>query len=432
MNGATSFIALSLNVASGTANIVNANAQMFLETFIKGDKFTAANLAKANKIYGADMPNILKDVTRGINTSFVNQVAELFNIGGLFNLSDSNFLQASLIKKGLSQSSLQVFQNSGEHWIQNTLTMALLDNVKVMNKEHRYIDKNGKVVTDTKKAASLLDMLKMNKETGIVELNELVVFTSHTKLTKWTEGGKTQVDMLIRKKIDDTIGNYTETMQADVFRHWLGKLTMLYRKYLIPMGEARFKGIEYSNIASDKLTDDQRSYSYALHEYEEGTYTTLVRYISTMLKSSKTGLLAGHNWKNLSDYEKHNLKRATTEIMLTSVILPLAVMLLQGMADGDDDDALFFLMYQLRRLDTELSAYRWPPETFKMLKSPIPSVRILETGFSIFGLLFAPTAEDSKGDNILLKSINKLNPLRQLTKDYQKVFEYQNSTFGAY
>ena len=86
------------------------------ETFIKGDKFTSANLAKANKVYGADMPNILKDVTRGINTSYVNQIAELFNIAGLFNLSDSNFLQANLLKKGLSRASLQVFQNSGEHY----------------------------------------------------------------------------------------------------------------------------------------------------------------------------------------------------------------------------------------------------------------------------------------------------------------------------
>ena len=61
INAATAFMALSLNFASGTANVVNANAQMFLETFIKGRTFNAKGIAKANKIYGQTLPETLKD-----------------------------------------------------------------------------------------------------------------------------------------------------------------------------------------------------------------------------------------------------------------------------------------------------------------------------------------------------------------------------------
>lgn len=433
MNAGTSFIALSLNIASGTANVVNANAQMFLETIFKGDKFTASNIAKANRIYATDLAHSLKDIINPINTSYTNQIAELFNVRGLFNLSESNFLQATLVKKGLDMKSLQVFQDSGEHWIQAILTMSVLDNIKVMNAKHKYIDKNGKEVSE-KQAASILDMLKPDPITGVVELNEKVIYTNHSTLTKWNEGGKAMVDTLIRKKMDDTIGNYTQTQQADVFRHYLGKLGMLYRKYLIPMGQARLRGWESVSVSKKDLREDQRTYSYALQQYEEGTYITLIRYLITSLFKTKTGLLAGVNWKQLSTYEKHNMKRAVVEVFMTTVILPITINLLAAMAegmDGDDDNEIFFLMYQLRRAQTELSAYWHPKEMFKMLKSPIPSARLIEAGISIFTDVFSPGELDAKGNNVLYKDIQKLNPWRQITKDYQRIYNYQRSSWGS-
>jgi hypothetical protein len=436
INGATAFMALSFNFASGTANVVNANAQMFLETIIKGHTFKAANVAKAQKIYFTPsvFGDTLKDNLKGINTGYVNQLSEIFNTRGLYALSDSNFLQANLAKKGLDLKSLQVFQDSGEHWIQSVLMMSLLDNVKVLNKNGDFINKEGKVVKTKTAAASLLDMHKVDPKSGLVNLDSNVVYTTHSPSVKYNEGGKELVDILIRKKIDDSIGNYTQTQQAEGFRHYMFKIGMLFRKYLVPMGQARLLGIENSYIEKGKLREDQTRFSHALQQYEEGTYTTLIRYAWTSLKTFKKELLTRENWDQLSEYEKHNIKRAIAELAMTFVILPNSIKLMALGAASDDDrkQEWYFLMYQTRRNITELQAYINPMEMFKMLKSPIPSVRFLEGTLNTLYQSYPGNwfEEDREGNNVWLKSVNQFNPMRQFSKDFERTFQYQNNNFS--
>jgi len=260
-----------------------------------------------------------------------------------------------------------------------------------------------------------------------------IVLTLIPPITE-TKGGKEMVDILVRKKLDDSIGNYTQTQQAEVMRHYGGRMAMLFRKYLVPMGQARLLGIGTSHIKKENLREDQTRFSHALQEYEEGTYTTLIRYGVTSMKEFKTELLTRGNWKNLSDYEKHNIKRAVIELVMTFAILPKLIELsAMGATALDDDDKqrMYFLMYQMRRLQTELSSYRSVSEMFKMLKSPIPSARFIESAIDVMEQSF-PTnwlEEDSKGNNQLLKSMNQFNPWRQFVKDFEKTFNYQNSNF---
>src|SRR5690606_7822159 len=124
----------------------NANAQLFLESFMTSQFISASSIAKANKIYGANMAENLLDIKRPINISFVNQVNEMFNINGSLNFSKANFLKSDLIKAGLNTDSLRVFQDSGEHWIQSVITMSVLDGIKVLNGNSQFINKDGKVV----------------------------------------------------------------------------------------------------------------------------------------------------------------------------------------------------------------------------------------------------------------------------------------------
>lgn len=434
VNGLTAFMALSFNFASGTANVVNAQAQMFLETVFKGHTFTAANVAKANKIYWTPsvITDTMRDVTRGINRSYINQLSEMFNIRGLRHLSESNFLQASLLRKGADLKSFQVFQDSGEHWIQSVLMMSVLDNIKVMNENSEFIDKDGKVVKKIKDAASLLDMYKVDKETGLVDLDTRVVYTTHSPSSAWNEGGKELVDILIRKKLDDNIGNYTQTQQADGYRHWLFKMGMLFRKYLVPMGQARLLGIENAFVPKGKLREDQNRFSHALQQYEEGTYTTFLRYGWNSIKNLKNEIATRENWSNLSEYEKHNIKRAAVELALTWGILPQLIRLLaMGAAADDDPEEWYYAMYQVRRNITELASYRNPGEMFKMLKSPIPSMRFLEGTMGLMKQSLPQNwfEEDSKGQNLWLKHLNRFNPMRQFNKDFEQTFRYQDNTF---
>jgi hypothetical protein len=436
VNSASAFLALSLNYASGTANVVNANAQLFLESFIKGQFISAKGIAKANSIYSKHLPNTLNDVTSPINSSYVNQLAEMFNIRGEFNLSNANFLKSDLIKKGLSRESLQVFQESGEHWIQSVTQMSVLEGIKVMDANGNFITKKGNVTKSEKNAASLLDMLQKD-EAGIVRLNDKVKYTTHTKNVPWKDGGREQIASLIIKKLNDTIGNYRKIDQPDIMRGPGGQLLMLYRKYFVPMGQARFRGWEHMLRPEEDLEDGDRTFSYGLHEYEEGTYVSLIRYIYTSLRDKKNFLMFRSNWDKMTDYQRHNVKRAITEFMLIYIMLPLTQSLLFAMA-GDDDDYVFFLAYQLRRLDTELSQYHSPREAFKMIRSPIPSARLIDLGVTIMTGI-APWNWDEKyvqgphkGESKLKIKVQKQIPvIKEFRRTFEDLYDYQTSNVGT-
>ena len=439
INNASAFLTLSLNLASGTANVLNANAQLFIESFWKGRFITASSLKKANQIYADTLPESFRDLTRPLNRSFTNQVQEMFNTKGLFELAKSDFLRTDLVKMGLNVESLRVFQESGEHYIQSVTVMAVLDTLKVMDSDHNFINKEGKIVKTKKAAASILDMMEVDKDSGLITMSPLVEYTTHSKLVKWNEGGKENVDMLLAKQLYNIIGNYRASDQPDITRVWYGKLIMLYRKFLIPMGQARLRGIESSFTRKEDLKDHEKRYSYALQEYEEGYYTTFIRYLMTSVKDKKMYLISKNSvWNELSDYEKHNIKKSMVEFVMTMAILPLTVQLLASLEGGDDDEYIFFVLYQLRRMETELSQYKSPSESFKMMRSPIPSMRLLETTLSIMSDTLSPWKwgdeyknGHNKDKNKFTTKIKKQIPLvKEFQRTYKDLFEYQNSYFG--
>ena len=439
INNASAFLTLSLNLASGTANVVNANAQLFIESFWKGRFITASSLKKANTIYSTTLGDSMRDLTRPYNRSFVNQLQEYFNSKGLFELAHADFLRTDMLKVGLNQESLRIFQESGEHYIQSITVMAVLDGIKVMDENHNFINKDGKIVKTKKAAASILDMMEVDKIDGIIKMNSNVVYTTHSKLVKWSEGGKENLDSLVAKKLYDVIGNYRPTDQPDITRAWYGKLIMLYRKFLIPMGQARLRGIESSFTRKEDLKDHEKRYSYALQEYEEGYYTTFIRYITSSIKDKKMYLMSKEKvWDKLTDYEKNNIKKAFVETVMTAVILPLVVQLLASIQGDDDDEYVFFILYQIRRMETELSQYKSPSESFKMMRSPIPSMRLLETSLSVISDSFQPwkwgdeyQGGYNKGKSKYWTKIKKQLPvIKEYQRTYKDLFEYQNSYFG--
>jgi hypothetical protein len=330
---------------------------------------------------------------------------------------------------------------SGEHYVKSVISMTVLQGIKVMDDNFNFIDKDGKIVEESK-AASLLDMYSPDPDTGLLTVSDKVVYTSNSKTTKYSEGGKDKVDSLIYKKMYDSIGNYRQVDQPDLYRHWWGNLVGLYRKYLIPMGTARLRGIEYSLKKSEDLQDHEKRFSYALQEDEEGTYVSLIRFIATAFKEKNFYLLSESNWGKLTDYEKHNIKRSVAELVTIFVLLPIMTALAAGGADGDDDEMMYFMAYASRRLETELSQYLSLEENFKVLRSPIPSTRLLETGMSLFGAIFNPMNWDEltkvydkgihKGENKLkVKTQKQLPIVKEFIKSYKDLYEYQNSNWGT-
>jgi hypothetical protein len=257
-------------------------------------------------------------------------------------------------------------------------------------------------------------------------------------MSKIKEGGKEKIDTLIVKKINDSIGNYRKTDQAEMYKHWYGKLFGMYRKFLVPMGIARFRGFGSAFTRKEDLTDKQKRFSYALQENEEGTYTTLVRYLLFSIKDGKKWINFKGNWNNLSDYEKHNIKRAVSEICMTKAILPLLSFFIGGADDEPKTELQYFALYQCRRLITELSTYRSIGEGFKTLRSPIPSSRLLETSLNAIANVFSLNAFDVyeqgayEGENkIKVKLLKEVPIIKWQYRTFQDLYEFQNRDYGG-
>jgi len=142
-------------------------------------------------------------------------------------------------------------------------------------------------------------------------------------------------------------------------------------------------------------------------------------------------------YNSLTDHEKSNLKKATIEIVTTSVLLPLIGSLLAAVAKGSDDDEIWFIVYQIRRLESELSQYRNVVESTKLIANPVAGVKLLQNATYLAmeiatPINFAPEDdehffsyldEDRKGKNILVKKSKKLIPIwSQLDKNYKQLF----------
>lgn len=434
LNAWTGTLGMALNEVSSPINVLNGHAQFFLET-LSGDFISRKSLKEAEADYFRDIKNNVRDSGSPINTSYTNQMLEMFDTIGSVNVSvKQGFMANTKLRTFANIHSLSFMQNMGEHWLSSVLTSAILSNIKVLNANNEFIDKQGNVVKSKEKAASVKDMLKMKD--GKLVMDDKVVYTTHTIGVKYKEGGKEMLNALVKKKAFDTLGNYDPNMQPELMRLGVGKLTMMYRKYLVPMGVARLRGFSKAHKNLEDLEDHEVFFNEALQEFETGTYTELARVLANgvwpAIRQMKMSLVKD-NWDNMSDFQKKQFRKGLIEIAISSALLPALLLLLEGLRGDDDDDNswLIYSMLLTRRLQSELQSYLDPNEQWRILKSPIPSMRVVESFTDLFGTLITPLSFEegevgfswndryetgkNKGDLRILKDLKELVPV--LTKD---------------
>jgi len=435
INGYAAGLAMTFNLASGTANIANGLTQVFTEA-VGGHRFNVKTFAKAEAKYTKEMMNgnLLKDMSKSVKTSYFNQLLEMFDVMGGLGQNEQEALRNNIIRKFGTTKSGNFLNESGEHAMHSILTQSILDGIKAMDENNNYLDKDGNITTEDK-GASLADMLYFDSN-GQLQMNSKVAYSGFNLTTKYHEGGKSQVKLLIKKKVFDLFGVYDVKYKNEISKAWWGKAIMMFKNYFLGGAAYRYTGFTTSYKKKSDLTDNDIFYNSAEKEYIEGTYTTLVRFLrETGVPNLKMLQTMYMNYNNLTEYEKSNLKKATLEIMFTMVILP-SVGLLLAAADGDDDDKLlWFAIYVNRRLTQELAQFRNPIEATRLIQNPVAGIRFIQNGLnfiydvatpinlvpgkneSVFGYL----DKNSKGQNKMIKHLGKLIPIiPQIGIDYKQ------------
>lgn len=437
LNGYAAGLAMTFNMAAGATNIANGLTQVLIDA-VGGNRFDVKTFLKAEAKYTKEMMNgnLLKDMSKSVKTSYFNQLLEMFDVMGGLGQNEQEALRNTILRKFGTTKSGNFLNESGEHAMHSILTQSILDGIKAMDKDNNYLDKDGNITTEDK-GASLADMLYFDSN-GQLQMNSKVAYSGFNLTTKYHEGGKSQINLLIKHKVFDLFGVYDIKYKNELSKAWWGKSIMMFKNFFMGAAAYRYTGFTTSYKKKSELTDDDRFYNSAEKEYIEGTYTTLVRFLrETGVPNLQMLQTMYMNWKNLTEYEKSNLKKATMEIMLTSVILPSIGLLLSALDGGDDDDdnLLWFAMYVNRRLTRELAQFRNPLEASKMIQNPVAGIRFIQNGLnfiydvttpvnfvpgeneSVFGYL----DENTKGENKMWNHATKLVPiLPQLGVDYKQ------------
>ena len=351
----------ALNFLGGISNITTGIGMMNIEAFA-ADYFKPTDVAKADAYYAKMLPSFLNNINKRLPDDILHLIDETFNVmqdyGELSR--DVQFRRKNSFLRLFSKSPLFIFNNCGEHWMQNRTALAVLSSYKVRRK-------------DTGAEVSLLSELKTEKgKDGIVRLSFGNIIKPNGE--PFTDKDISFLTKKIQKINQRMHGIYNEADRNAAQKHALGRMAIMYRKWIVPSWNRRF---------------EIGRYDYDLQDTSEGYWITTARFIKDLRKEVIGGRGAIALYKTLSDTEKKNLRRTLVECIQVAVVaLALALSNLDTNEDSPWHKKL--LEYQLRRLNMELKAQlpiTAPDEIFKILKSPAASLSTMQNLWNLLSLL---------------------------------------------
>lgn len=427
-------VSLVFNYANSIVNTTTGTFSNLIEA-VGGDSYNLSDYRKAQKLYNFDLKNIIKDMGANVATSKTNLLMSNFNTMGPGHLKN-NFEEGSRMEGLMNQDSLRPLANMGEHMMQAKVMYSVLSSIKTQNEEGQWIDINGQVTISKSKAASLVDMIsfKTNSEGG-----QVMVLHPSVENTSFTTGGGEEAILLetrnlIRSKIDELHGQYTNDIQSHAQRYMLGKLGFFLRKWMIPGYLRRFRGAKNAFKPSDaELAEADEFYSADQKEHMEGYYVSAIRFLSKLISDTKeNGINIAKSWKELTPKQQSGVRKTAMDVALMMSTV-LAYGLLEG-EGGDVDDEDVFWAYLLRRQQSELTTFANPIEAFKLFKTPTAAVGNLDNIFSTLNYMNPLSSNwgaryetgKNKGDLKIKHKAGKLIPWPKNMDDFKVSLDYLN------
>lgn len=387
VNRITALNTLALNMLAGISNVTTGNVMMKIESFCR-EFFTESDTLKADRIYASQLPGVIGEVGKRVKTSKLALWDELFNVFQDYEetSTSANFDRRTRASQLASENSLYLMNNIGEHWMQNRTSLALAN-------QYKLVDKNGKEI-------SLWDAYEVvytdpnNHDAGArLVLKEGVKKKDGTEFTEDDVIAFSRKSAAINQRMH---GIYNNIDKNAIQRLGIGRMAILYRKWIVPAINRRFQ------VAT---------YNFDMQAWTEGYYRSLGHFLNQMVKDLRHGQLhTSLLWEQLTSTEKANIKRSITEISIF-LLLAITIALLESGGDDDDKDrtwASYMLEYQIRRLYTEIGAFVPSPfmlnEGFKILKSPAAGISTMEGISNLVGLINPYNYETFAGEDALIQS----------------------------
>ena len=384
VNRITSLNMLGLNLLSGISNVTTGKIMMRIESFA-GEFYNESNTLIADRNYGKALPEYLAEIGNRVKTSKLALWDELFNVLQEYetDVKEVNFDRKTWFSRMFGTSALFLMNNAGEHWMQNRTSLALADAYKMKAPD-------GKIVS-LWDAMEVVPIDKNNKKLGAkLELKQGYTKKDGSAFTRDDIIAFSRKSAAINQRMH---GIYNKADRSAVQRLAIGRMGIMFRKWIKPSLNRRFKSA---------------SYNMDLQAWTEGYYVTTGRFMWQLAKELKEGQFAiAANWKNLTSTEKANIKRAATEV---GHFLIIAAFL--GLMDWDDNKDRPWLQkmieYQARRLYTEIGTQVPGPqmvgEALKILKSPAAGINTVESVLDMVGLLNPMNYETFAGEDAIIQS----------------------------
>lgn len=361
---------MGFNLALGVANLGTGLIFSNTEAFA-GKYFTKKQLLKADKDFFADILNIFADLPRKIKTSKISLFNELMDIE---NQSLTAFMSQeegkSMLHRLASMKTIMMFNRAGDFFIRTRTAMAMANNFKLYDSEGNETNLWDSLVEE------YIDEANPDKGKRLV-LKDNLFYEDGTSFTRNDiQKFRNKITRINQKIIGTTNPQDLNIAKTTV----VGKLAFLYRNWMVPSFNRRWQASNYDVLMGEET---------------EGYYRTAFRVLGNIMSELRAGNIANiisDTSKTLTDTEKANLKRAITEVVQYALLI-IGYNTLSGAWDDEDKSWIQnFVLYELRRLQTEVGVLTPGPqiitEANNILKSPIPSTRTIEKTTNLLKLIY--------------------------------------------
>ena len=381
--GISAITTIAADLLKGVANGLQGNIQLIIES-AGAEFFTVKDYRKSMVQYGKHLPGMIGDFGQPTPTSFMGRLGELYDpMQGDFRDNYGRKITMSTLNKLIRTDTLFFNQYFGEHEIQYSGMLSILNNTKVRDKK-------------TKQEISLYEAYEKYELKDAHDNIEFIEIDDNGKKTyrPFTEKDRRSVQDRIHGLSKKMHGIYNNFDKGTIQRYGLGRLAMMYRKHMYPGFKRRFK---------------QYSWDEEIGAASEGHYITFGRALTSDLRTYQFNL--SKQWSSYSPAQKANIKRALAEFSIIFSLMGLIAIL--AMAAGDDEDikdnyAYNFMMYEAIRMRSETFQYLNPIDVYRTVRSPSAALTTVEKMVRFVGQIMPwniteeyerKTGKFEKGDN---------------------------------